>query len=181
MNIINISKGTLIALPMLVLAACSSTTDMESQVIEPTPEPVVVEEVVEEVVQEVIEPVVQLSAEELLVQKYGSAILEKTIRFDFDKSTIKAEYTPILFSLANYLVDETDKSITIEGHADEKGTPEYNIALGERRAISVATYLENMGVKSTQISVVSYGEERPASVEHDDNAWSLNRRAELVF
>jgi peptidoglycan-associated lipoprotein len=69
----------------------------------------------------------------------------------------------------------------VEGHADERGTPEYNIALGERRAKAVVTYLENLGVSSSQLSVVSYGEEKPVANEHTEAAFAKNRRAVLVY
>ena len=69
----------------------------------------------------------------------------------------------------------------IEGHTDEKGTPEYNIALGERRAKAVAKYMQNLGVDATQLSVVSYGEEKPADPNHSEDAFSKNRRAVLVY
>jgi peptidoglycan-associated lipoprotein len=71
--------------------------------------------------------------------------------------------------------------VLVEGHADERGTPEYNIALGERRAKAVVTYLENMGVSSAQLSVVSYGEEKPMIKDRSENAFAKNRRAVLVY
>jgi peptidoglycan-associated lipoprotein len=71
--------------------------------------------------------------------------------------------------------------VLVEGHADERGTPEYNIALGERRAKAVVTYLENMGVATTQITTVSYGEEKPMVKDRSDNAFTKNRRAVLVY
>ncbi|WP_413702228.1 peptidoglycan-associated lipoprotein Pal [Psychromonas sp. KJ10-10] len=106
---------------------------------------------------------------------------KKTIQFDFDKSTIKPEFESVLLAHVAYLVDHPQKMLTIEGHADEKGTPEYNISLGERRAKVVATYLENNGVVPNQISVISYGEEKPINTENNESAWSENRRAELVY
>ena len=99
----------------------------------------------------------------------------------FRKSIIKPEFALILDSHAKFLIDNTDKSVTIEGHTDEKGTPEYNIALGERRALAVSNYLQNMGVAENQITVVSYGEEKPANFGHSETALAENRRAELVY
>ena len=123
----------------------------------------------------------RVTAEELMVQQYGEDILKHRVNFDFNQSMIKPQFTSILLAHAAYLKDHSDKLITVEGYADEKGTPEYNIALGERRAIAVATYLENMGVGSNQISTTSYGEEKPLSTEHNEAAWLENRRVELVF
>ena len=81
---------------------------------------------------------------------------------------------------AKFLV-ESGLTVTLEGHADERGTQAYNLALGERRATSVAQYLMNYGLAESQISVVSYGEERPADAGHSDGSWEKNRRVELVY
>lgn len=185
MNLSMISKSLLIALPMLALGACSSTSNMDSESTEAAAQDAMestTEAVVDNTVQtDVIEAIETMSEEELMVQEYSSAILETVIQFDFDKSVIKPEFTSILLAHAAYLVEHPAKSVTIEGHADEKGTPEYNIALGERRAVAVATYLEGMGVASNQLSIVSYGEEKPANLAHNESAWIENRRAELVY
>lgn len=103
-----------------------------------------------------------------------------TFYFDFDQSTIKQEARAALEAHAAYLV-ESGSNVVLEGHADERGTREYNLALGERRAQAVARYLTVLGVSSAQIESVSYGEERPASMGHDDSSWSLNRRVELRY
>ena len=180
MNLTMISKSLLIALPMLALGACSSTTDMDAESAESAMEQAAGTTVDDGIQTGTIEGI-ELSDEELMVQEYSEAILETTILFDFDKSMIKPEFTPILDAHARFLVANPAKSVTVEGHADEKGTPEYNIALGERRAMSVATYLEGMGVASSQINVVSYGEEKPVNFEHNEEAWAGNRRAELAY
>lgn len=179
MHLSNISKSLLIALPMLALGACSSTAQIDSKA---DTQPVV-EQVVAPIVEEVVETeaVQPLTEEELMVQQYGADILKHRINFDFNQTIVKPEFTAILLAHAAYLKDHSDTLVTIEGYADEKGTPEYNIALGERRATSVATYLENMGVGSSQISTTSYGEEKPLSTEHNESAWLQNRRVELVF
>jgi len=180
MNLTMISKSLLIALPMLALGACSSTGDTESASTE-TASAQATETAVDNSVQTDTIEAIALTEEELMAKNYTDAILETTINFDFDKSMIKPEYAIILDAHAKFLVDNPEKALTIEGHTDEKGTPEYNIALGERRATSVATYLENMGVGASQISVVSYGEEKPVNFAHDAASWSDNRRAELTY
>ena len=103
-----------------------------------------------------------------------------TFYFDFDQSTIKAEARAALEAHAAYLV-QSGGNVVLEGHADERGTREYNLALGERRAQAVASYLIALGVSSQQIETVSYGEERPASQGHDETSWSLNRRVDLRY
>lgn len=182
MNLTMISKSLLIALPMLALGACSSTTDTDST--KSTSEQASSQTEGENGVQtesiEVVE-VIELTDEEMMVNEYSEAILESTILFDFDDAAIKPQYTLILDAHAQFLADHPEKSIIIEGHTDEKGTPEYNIALGERRAASVSTYLENMGVMTKQITIVSYGEEKPVNFEHNDSGWGENRRAELTY
>jgi peptidoglycan-associated lipoprotein len=103
------------------------------------------------------------------------------VYFDFDRSSVKADFTSVLDTHAAYLVKNPDQTIVIEGHCDNRGTPEYNIALGERRAKSVETYLRNAGVSSSQISVVSYGEEKPAVQGASEMAFAQNRRGVLVY
>jgi len=180
MNLSMISKGLLIALPMLALGACSSNSDTDAEAMEAN-KAAMEQAAAESNVETDTIQAVELTEEELMAQQYSDAILETTIQFDFDKAMIKPEFTSVLDAHARYLVDNPENNITIEGHTDEKGTPEYNIALGERRAMSVSVYLENMGVSSSQISVVSYGEEKPANFGHDEASWSDNRRAEMVY
>jgi len=184
MNLSKISKGLLIALPMLALGACSSTSDADAAAAaqrEADRAAAEAQRLAEEAVQTETLNAIELTDEEKLVEQYTNAILKTTIQFEFDKSVISPEYATILDAHAKFLVNNTDKSITVEGHADELGTPEYNIALGERRGLAVSTYLENMGVAASQISVVSYGEEKPANFGHDEMARAENRRAVLVY
>jgi len=183
MNLSKISKSLLIALPMVALAACSSNsaTDTESAEQNAAPASAQTETAANDTVQTESVEAVALTEEEKLIEQYSSAILETTILFEFDKSTISPEFALILDAHAKFLVDNADKSVTVEGHADEKGTPEYNIALGERRAIAVSNYLQNMGVAEDQIKVVSYGEEKPANFGHNESAWAENRRAVLAY
>ena len=105
---------------------------------------------------------------------------EHIVYFDFDTSTVSNEFSAILDAHAKFL-NSTNTNVLVEGHADERGTPEYNIALGERRAKAVVTYLENMGVSSSQLSVVSYGEEKPMIKDRSESAFAKNRRAVLVY
>ena len=100
--------------------------------------------------------------------------------FDYDKALLKPESRAALLEHAASL-NSSPRSVRLEGHADERGTPEYNIALGERRAKSVVTYLETMGVSQSQLSVVSYGEEKPMIKDRSEDAFAKNRRAVLVY
>lgn len=111
----------------------------------------------------------------------NSLLATRVIYFDFDKSDVKSEFQQVIEAHAEYLSANSNASVTLEGHADERGTREYNIALGERRAKAVQRLLTLQGASETQIRIVSYGEERPASLGHNDQAWSLNRRAEIIY
>ncbi|MGB0359765.1 MAG: peptidoglycan-associated lipoprotein Pal, partial [Litorivicinaceae bacterium] len=101
--------------------------------------------------------------------------------FEFDRSDLKQEALDDLDAHAKYLSADRAAKVRLEGHADERGTRAYNLALGERRANAVARYLVIQGVNRSQIETVSYGEERPLSLSRDDNGWSRNRRVELIY
>lgn len=111
----------------------------------------------------------------------NSPLSTRTIYFDFDTSAIRDEFYPVLRAHAEYLLSNPANNLLIEGHGDERGSREYNIALGERRAKAVQRFLEAEGVDPLQISTISYGEERPATLGYDESAWSMNRRAVLDY
>ncbi len=111
----------------------------------------------------------------------NSPLYEKVVYFDFDRSEIRPEYVDTLRAHAEYLVNTPSARLVIEGHCDERGSREYNIALGERRANAVKRFLEAEGVSPVQLDTVSYGEERPVDPGHNEEAWAKNRRAELVY
>ncbi|MBW2221135.1 MAG: peptidoglycan-associated lipoprotein Pal, partial [Deltaproteobacteria bacterium] len=102
------------------------------------------------------------------------------IYFVFDDFSLSEKAKKTLVEDAAWLMNNPQKEIVIEGHCDERGTEEYNIALGERRASSAKKYLINLGVKSSQLSTISYGEEKPADLGNDEEAWAKNRRDEFV-
>ena len=107
-----------------------------------------------------------------------AANLESVFYFEYDQSSLTSAARAALDAQASALRDTAD-SVRLEGHADERGSREYNLALGERRAKAVADYLAIQGVSRSRVEVVSYGEERPISLRSDDAAYSLNRRVEL--
>jgi len=102
------------------------------------------------------------------------------IHFDFDQYAIRPEDEATLKRLANWLIRNAGSRVTVEGHCDERGTAEYNLALGERRATAVQRYLAANGVDPSRVNTVSYGEERPVDPGHNESAWSRNRRAHFV-
>ena len=106
---------------------------------------------------------------------------ERSVFFEFDDSVLKAEYAPLIERHAKYLSTKAQLVVRIEGHADERGGAEYNLALGQRRAETVARALRLLGVKDGQLEAISYGEERPRASGHDETAWAQNRRADITY
>ena len=105
----------------------------------------------------------------------------ESIYFDFDKSFIKLDYRPVLHEKAAFLKDYPEINARIEGNCDERGTNEYNLALGERRANSAKNFLVSLGIAADRIEIISYGEERPRSLGHNEDSWSQNRRNDFVL
>ncbi len=152
-----------------LLAACETAPTEQAQT---TGEGQAEETVVTE---EVTEQTPAPGSQEQLQQEVGSKVY-----FAFDKSTLSEEARETLKAQAGWLKEYEGVTVTIEGHADERGTREYNLALGERRANAVKDYLTALGVDPNRLRTISYGEERPAVVGHDKEAWAKNRRAVTV-
>src|SRR5687767_15967257 len=120
--------------------------------------------------------------------KYGpedldsdSCLRQRVVYFDYDRSDIRGEAQAILACHGKYLVDRPSAAVTLEGHADERGSREYNLGLGERRGNAVSSALQGNGGSAGQLTNVSYGEERPTCTESDEGCWSRNRRVEIVY
>jgi peptidoglycan-associated lipoprotein len=113
------------------------------------------------------------------LSQQGTAGLAKVVYFDFDSFVVKDEYRGVVDAYSKVLNADRKKRIVIEGHTDERGGSEYNLALGQKRAEAVAKSLTLLGVQDTQVESVSYGKERPAVQGSDEAAWAKNRRAEL--
>lgn len=114
-------------------------------------------------------------------QKAREAFGSENINFDFDQSVLTPKARAILERKAAWLRDNPEASVIIEGHCDERGTVEYNIALGERRARGAMDFLADLGVSASRLSTISYGEERPLDPGHNEAAWARNRRACFVI
>lgn len=110
-----------------------------------------------------------------------SPLSTRVIYFEYDSSEVRPEYRETIEAHAGYLAKNPGTTITLEGHADERGSREYNLALGERRAQAIQQQLTLLGASPGQIRTVSYGEERPAVDGHDESAYSQNRRVEIVY
>ena len=111
----------------------------------------------------------------------GSPLYRKIVYFDYDSSEIRPEYISLLEVHANYLANHPGTRVSLEGHTDERGAREYNLALGDLRALTVERYLLAEGVPADQLSRVSFGEEKPAVPGHGEGPWSQNRRVELAY
>ena len=111
----------------------------------------------------------------------NSPLSKRVFYFGMDSSQISTEDREVIAAHAGYLAQNPGVSVVLEGHADERGTREYNIALGERRAKAVLQLLLIQGVSSNQVQVISFGEERPVALDHDEASWRLNRRVEILY
>jgi peptidoglycan-associated lipoprotein len=117
--------------------------------------------------------------------KAGSDMMAKNympedIYFEFDKSTLTPEARSALIEMAAWLSDNSGVKMVIEGHCDERGTPEYNLALGDRRAESAKDFLTDLGISTPRLKTISFGEERPVNSGHNEEAWAKNRRAHFA-
>ncbi|MDQ1092362.1 peptidoglycan-associated lipoprotein [Xanthomonas sacchari] len=110
-----------------------------------------------------------------------SCLRQRVVYFDLDKDTVKPEFQAIMACHAKYLRDRPSSRITLQGNTDERGSREYNMGLGERRANAVSSALQANGGSAAQLTVVSYGEERPVCTESNESCWSQNRRVEIVY
>ncbi|GAA0487324.1 MULTISPECIES: peptidoglycan-associated lipoprotein Pal [Tatumella] len=171
MQLNKLLKGLMLALPVLAVAACSShkndndsgaTTGADSAYGNGANSG-------------------NMSSDEQARLQMQQLQQNNIVYFGLDKYDILPDYAQMLDQHANFLRSNPSYKVTIEGHADERGTPEYNIALGERRANAVKMYLQGKGVAEDQMSIVSYGKEKPAVLGHDEAAWAKNRRAVLVY
>ena len=154
---------------MLTVACQKRVAVQQPAVEEQKEEVVVVEEKKEEVV--VVPPPTKLD----------DMVMKEDIYFDFDKSNLKPAAQESLLRKAEWLLENSDVTVTIEGHCDERGTNEYNLALGDRRAESAKAFLLNLGVSASRLTTISYGEERPVCFDRDEECWAKNRRAHFTI
>lgn len=158
MKFFKLFKGTMFVLPLIVVTACSSTSKNNAD-----------------------NDNGKYSTGYTTEQQFQRLQQINTVYFDFDKYNIKPEFAQILDDHASFLSTNPTYNVVIQGHTDEQGTAEYNIALGERRAAAVKAYLQGRGVTASQMSIVSYGKEKPAVLGHDAAANEKNRRVVIVY
>ncbi len=176
----NITLRLLLALMVTVaLAACKTTEPVPEPVEEPAETPAPVEEVVTAPALDSHDYTSAQSVENF--DNPESLLSKRVIYFDFDKSDVKAEFRSIVAAHAAYAGSHSSARVTLEGHADERGTREYNLGLGERRGNAVSGLLSAGGASGDQLDVVSYGEERPVCRVSNEDCWWQNRRVEIVY
>jgi peptidoglycan-associated lipoprotein len=145
-------------------------------------EPAVEEEKAVEAAEETkIESLGEIDEAKALKERSSAKFEAESVYFDFDKSFIRPEYRPTLEAKADFLKAYQNVKIKIEGNCDERGTNEYNLALGDSRAKSAEAFLVSLGISSDRIETISYGEERPLALGHNEESWSQNRRDDFII
>lgn len=169
-----------LALGALALAGCASTVDLKDKkdaapVVDAKPAP----QTPPPADQRAVAPVVAPEVDPLNDPK--GVLAKRSVYFDFDRYEIKEEYRGLIEAHAKYLRDHKARTIALEGNADERGSREYNLALGQKRAEAVRKAMSLLGVADSQMEAVSFGEEKPRAQGHDEAAWAENRRTDIRY
>jgi peptidoglycan-associated lipoprotein len=174
----NPSRAAWLAMAGLILAGCSSTPiDTPAPVSAPAPVPAPAPVAAAPAPAAQVKPVVvpdHLDPKSLIST-------QRSVYFDYDNFSVKPDYDAMLQRHAQYLGKNTQLAVKIEGNADERGSAEYNLALGQKRAEAVVKALKTYGVRDGQMEAISWGKEHPQALGHDENAWAQNRRADIIY
>jgi peptidoglycan-associated lipoprotein len=178
----------LVAFVALSLGACAKKTPPVARPIPPPPPPTATAQPAPVVVPEEVKPAPVLPPAPIKEDKVAAGSLDdinrssplKPVFFDYDSAEVTADGQKVLDANAEVLKKNQSWVVTIEGHCDERGTAEYNLALGERRAVAAKAYLVSLGVAADRIDTLSYGKEFPFDPGHDEQAWAKNRRGHFV-
>lgn len=163
----NLLLVLVLSVAMIFTACAKKETTPIVEEVEPAEEVAPLEEIEEE-------------PEEIIEVEEAEPIVLEDIFFDYDKFNIKKEYKEVLTKNAELLLANPGATLVVEGHCDERGTSEYNLALGEKRAKAVVDFYVTYGVAADRLSMISYGEERPFMKGSNEKAWAMNRRAHMV-
>ncbi len=177
-------KASILALATLTLLACTPKGAVQPDAAAATvavPSPSATAAATPVQTSALAAPTMSAAEAQAALDAQSGLLAKRIVYFDFDRSEIRADMLEMLTAHAQFLVQNPGYKARLEGHADERGTREYNIGLGDRRAQAVRRVLLFQGVESAQLQPVSYGEERPVVAGHDDSAWAQNRRVELVY
>ena len=165
-------KLSLIAVASLVLSACASTTHAPVQTEQSAPMPAAKPAQTHTLTQ------AEIDAQTLAAQLKD--LQNKSVYFDFDKFDVKADYSNIVHQQADFMSAHPADSVTLQGNADERGSDEYNLALGEKRADAVGKMMKVLGIPASRISTASFGEEKPRLTCHEEKCWKENRRVDFA-
>lgn len=171
------SKLCMVVVPVVLLAACATTKEE----VQPVPETQAQRAPVTQPAAEPMPAPAQQGFQGSPLDDPNSLLSKRVIYFDFDRAEIKPEYRQLIQAHAEYLTANSGTRVVLEGHTDERGSREYNMGLGERRANAVRSFFTLQGVSSGQIETVSFGEERPVAMGQNEDSWRLNRRVEIVY
>jgi peptidoglycan-associated lipoprotein len=183
-KVLSVLTLTIIAVSFLLVTGCHKRAVTRP---EETPPPVAKEQPEamqkqkgpEKITEQKVESVASKDAAATYAE--GKEGMFEDILFDYDKYDVKGSYKAVMQSVAAWMMKNSSATLSIEGHCDERGTNEYNLALGDRRAKSVKDYLVSLGVPSSRIETISYGEEKPLCTEQSEECWAKNRRAHFVI
>ena len=177
-------KFLIYALAVVLIFSFAVSCKKKPKEVPPPPPPQQQEQPVVEKVEAPVVQEPQLTEEEMFLQKSLDQINREkplgTIYFDYDRALVRDDARAVLDGNAAWLAKFRTAKILVEGHCDERGTEEYNLALGEKRAKSAQDYLLSMGIASDRIKIISYGKSQPINPGHDESAWQMNRRAQFV-
>lgn len=174
-----LSKLCVAAMPVVLLAACATTGQEE---LAPAPEATAPQSTMQPRPSAEAVPVpAQQGFQGNPLDDPDSLLSKRVIYFDFDQAEIQPEYRRIIQAHAEYLIANGNARVVLEGHTDERGSREYNMGLGERRANAVRSLFTLQGVSGSQVSTVSFGEERPVAMGQNEDSWRLNRRVEILY
>jgi peptidoglycan-associated lipoprotein len=176
-------KFLIYALAVVLIFSFAVSCKKKPKEVPPPPPPQQQEQPVVEKVEAPVVQEPQLTEEEMFLQKSLDQINREkplgTVYFDYDRALIRDDARAVLDGNAAWLKKFRTAKILVEGHCDERGTEEYNLALGEKRAKSAQDYLLSMGIASDRIKIISYGKSQPINPGHDESAWQMNRRAQF--
>jgi peptidoglycan-associated lipoprotein len=180
-------KKLLIALLLIVAVGCAPKKSLKPPEKPAEPEATIKEETMKpEMEEEVVEEMAVPSEDErfkesVMAPEEEAKTVFRDVLFDYDKYNIRADARPVLDDVASFLNRNKTLNIAIEGHCDERGTNEYNLALGEKRAKSTKDYLISLGVSPDRMIIITYGEEKPVCVDQTESCWQKNRRSHFVI
>ena len=168
---------------LTVLAACSSTPTKEQDgaAVEDRSKPQVVDRAPVKPAQPDTRPFTDKGVAGNPLKDPGSILSKRSIFFDYDSNLVKDEFKPVVTAHARYLQQHPAAKMKIEGNADDRGSREYNLALGQRRADAVRQMMQLLGAKAEQVETVSFGEEKPRCSDGTESCWSQNRRGDIVY